>query len=44
MAREIRFFAGLWTLLEYPAPDRGWTLERKIEAVKDGFAAPESVG
>ncbi|RYD43012.1 MAG: xylose isomerase [Verrucomicrobiaceae bacterium] len=38
MAREIRFFAGLWTLLEYPAPDRGWTLERKFEAVKDaGF-------
>lgn len=38
MSRQIRFFAGLWTLREYPAAASEWTLERKFAAVKEaGF-------
>lgn len=38
MPRQIRFFAGLWTLLEYPCLENEWSLERKFAAVKEaGF-------
>ncbi len=31
---EIRFFAGLWTLRDYPSSDAEWPVERKFEEVK----------
>ena len=34
MPRQLRTFAGLWTLREYPAADREWSLEEKFAAVK----------
>lgn len=38
MPRQIRFFAGLWTLREYPSAASEWTLEKKFAAVKEaGF-------
>lgn len=39
---ELRFFAGLWSLRDYPAADREWTVHQKFSAIKQaGF---EGVG
>lgn len=50
MPRQLRNFAGLWTLREYPAPDSEWSLEEKFAAVKaagfdgiGGLLIPETI-
>ena len=50
MPRQLRFFAGLWTLREYPALDNEWSLEEKFTAVKaagfdgiGGMLVPETI-
>ena len=40
MKPELKFFAGLWTLREYPSAEGEWTLEKKFAEIKrQGFAA-----
>jgi hypothetical protein len=35
---KIRFIANLWTIREYPTPEKEWSLEKKMKAIKDaGF-------
>jgi hypothetical protein len=35
---QLRHIANLWTLMQHPTPDREWTLEEKLVAIKDaGF-------
>ncbi|MEO5912744.1 MAG: xylose isomerase [Luteolibacter sp.] len=50
MPRELRTFAGLWTLRDYPNPINDWSLEKKFAAVKEagfdgigGLLIPETI-
>jgi len=50
MSQQLRSFAGLWTLREYPAPDSEWSLDEKFAAVKaagfdgiGGMLIPETI-
>ncbi len=50
MPRQLRTFAGLWTLRDYPAPNSEWSLDEKFAAVKaagfegiGGMLIPETI-
>jgi hypothetical protein len=40
MKPVLRHIANLWTLMGHPTPSREWSLDRKLNAIKDaGFDA-----